>query len=979
MTSTKRALTALATGALALPFIYAPAAYAQTAAPTAQPIAPFCENVPEDFDPFTDDESLPPGFEDAINCIAFADVTTGVTETQYIPQRNVNRDAMASFIARLINRANELEAEGESLNDLPADDDVPQFTDTRGNFHEENIERLADASVVEGGPGNLPATMYAPGGNVTRAQMASFIIRSLEFLTDENFAVTTDYFPDDEGNVHEANINALAAIGVVQGSGGRYNTDLPIDRDNMALFLSRTLAYLAEEGFIDAAPDGEPEPEPDENEVFEVNSTPAGAQTIANVQANPDNTTADNRDFTVAGLDAGEEYRITLVTCDSVTREADGDVVFDDADNDNLADTGNPTADIISVNGAAPTNNTGEGTANTTPVTNSAVATVPANGTITFTIDGDTAECVVPVVYENGFAGNTGSEGGGTSPRLELEADNTPSEDFGLGAQTTFTAPAGPVAGQTVTARPELASATIFQTNASGPNAGTVIRYVFDETVTGRAPNATLFFAYAFDGTRFEGDFANIDPNDNRAVLVRFTDASLTSATGPAGTAQGANNLRVATVEFGAVADDTFQTRQNDALNPIGDAQLNPGTTTGGETRTFQAGRTEGPDLLAVDNFRPDPLNETQTLVDFTFDEAATVTNQGGFHLVLQNGTTDLTGAVQSGSGTTTITVVFQEGPAGNLSTANVARGYVDAGTVSDDVDDATIDNTAGGDGQPVDPAQGNLNPLQAADAGNGGNSDTPDLVSATFDETTATTDDVVIFTFDEAVTLPGGSTGALFGVYDADGNVQFGDAGSAQRSTANNTQVRVEFADLDTATAGGALFDAVGAFVEEGAVQEDTFVGARVNQEDEEGVANSNTDTGGTTSTERTSGPDLTGVAVNPVRDVFGTITSFTATYTFDERLASVSDQQGFHLVLGDGTRLTSSACTVGTVPAAGGGTQTSNTVTCTEFTGTTTQRNQAVLGTVEFNSVVAQDGAPTNPEGAEVVSGATSGQPQQ
>jgi len=113
----------------------------------------------------------------------------------------------------------------------------------------------------------------------------------------------------------------------------------------------------------------------------------------------------------------------------------------------NLTPTGAPTADITSVNGEAPQNNTGLGTAltATTPgMTPSAVAFPRADGTLTFTIDGDTApEDVRVVFYVNG--GPAGSDrpdsDGGQSPRLEIDAQGRPLQAFGLTGITSFRSP----------------------------------------------------------------------------------------------------------------------------------------------------------------------------------------------------------------------------------------------------------------------------------------------------------------------------------------------------------------------------------------------------------------------------------------------------------------------------------------------------------------------------------------------------------
>ena len=53
---------------------------------------------------------------------------------------------------------------------------------------------------------------YCASDSVTRAQMASFLVRALELAPD-----ATNYFTDDNGNIHEANINALRGAGVDAG------------------------------------------------------------------------------------------------------------------------------------------------------------------------------------------------------------------------------------------------------------------------------------------------------------------------------------------------------------------------------------------------------------------------------------------------------------------------------------------------------------------------------------------------------------------------------------------------------------------------------------------------------------------------------------------------------------------------------------------------------------------------------------------
>ena len=82
--------------------------------------------------------------------------------------------------------------------------------------------------------------MFCPSDTVTRAQMASFLVRALEELAaDDN-----DYFTDDNGNTHEANINALRGGGVTMGCNAEGTLFCPSDtvtRAQMAAFIHRAL------------------------------------------------------------------------------------------------------------------------------------------------------------------------------------------------------------------------------------------------------------------------------------------------------------------------------------------------------------------------------------------------------------------------------------------------------------------------------------------------------------------------------------------------------------------------------------------------------------------------------------------------------------------------------------------------------------------------------------------------------------------
>lgn len=163
------------------------------------------------------------GFE--IDCLVAYGFTRGTTPTRYEPARPVSRAQMAVFVARVAQRAG-VELDGSDAG----------FRDVAGARAEvrDAVNGLANAGVVNG----LRPGVYDPAGDVTRAQMASFLVR-LQDVVGVPFPTAPDAFDDDTG-VHEDNIDRLAAAGVVQGPTPRRYVPLQsVTREQMAAFLLR--------------------------------------------------------------------------------------------------------------------------------------------------------------------------------------------------------------------------------------------------------------------------------------------------------------------------------------------------------------------------------------------------------------------------------------------------------------------------------------------------------------------------------------------------------------------------------------------------------------------------------------------------------------------------------------------------------------------------------------------------------------------
>jgi hypothetical protein len=120
------------------------------------------------------------------------------------------------------------------------------FIDIDTSVHRNDINYIADLGVTRGcnPPDN---TLYCPVAPVTRQQMASFLVRALELPK-----ATADYFTDDDGSVHEADINALAEAGVTKGCNPPDNTrfcpERSVTRGEMAAFLVRAYGYQDDGG-----------------------------------------------------------------------------------------------------------------------------------------------------------------------------------------------------------------------------------------------------------------------------------------------------------------------------------------------------------------------------------------------------------------------------------------------------------------------------------------------------------------------------------------------------------------------------------------------------------------------------------------------------------------------------------------------------------------------------------------------------------
>ena len=203
-----------------------------TGTPTVLSPEQACPTGEVQSDAFVDDDGNL--HERAIDCVRWWGVASGGSDGTYRPLAGVTRAQMATFLA------NSVDISGGTLPEAQRD----YFADDDGSPHERSINRLAAVGVVSGKGGG-----YAPNELVTRAQMATFLVRAVKLRTGVALTSTVDWFPDDDASPHQPSINAAAGAGLASGAGsGGYAPEASVRRDQMASFLARVLELYVEKG-----------------------------------------------------------------------------------------------------------------------------------------------------------------------------------------------------------------------------------------------------------------------------------------------------------------------------------------------------------------------------------------------------------------------------------------------------------------------------------------------------------------------------------------------------------------------------------------------------------------------------------------------------------------------------------------------------------------------------------------------------------
>lgn len=115
-----------------------------------------------------------------------------------------------------------------------------RFTDV-GPTHRPGVDCTSWWKVAAG----TSVTTFAPGGTITRAQLATFVVNLATASGSPLPATGTDHFDDDEGSVHEANIDRVAAAGIMGSATRSFSPGLAVTRGSMATVVTKSYRISA--------------------------------------------------------------------------------------------------------------------------------------------------------------------------------------------------------------------------------------------------------------------------------------------------------------------------------------------------------------------------------------------------------------------------------------------------------------------------------------------------------------------------------------------------------------------------------------------------------------------------------------------------------------------------------------------------------------------------------------------------------------
>ena len=178
-------------------------------------------------------DPLPAAHQAAIDCAVYYRVVTGRADGTFEADAPLLRGQAASLLAR-----------AGTVVGLSNPAATNSFQDDNGSVHEPAIDDVSAYGVMRGVSGGR----FDPATPVSRAQAATVMVRVLMLTVGFQPGTVPDAFDDDDGSVHEANINQAAALGLITGDlNGNFNPDAMLTRGQAMSLLTRTMEHIFEE------------------------------------------------------------------------------------------------------------------------------------------------------------------------------------------------------------------------------------------------------------------------------------------------------------------------------------------------------------------------------------------------------------------------------------------------------------------------------------------------------------------------------------------------------------------------------------------------------------------------------------------------------------------------------------------------------------------------------------------------------------
>ena len=183
---------------------------------------------------FGDDDGIL--YEAAINCRHRHGLIRGYNTDEFRPNELLLRQHAATMLVNFVEQTRDA--------DLPVV--ASGFTDISGNVHATNIEKGFTADIING----FDDGTFRPAALVSREQFVTLLVQSTEGLLGRALAKDlTDQFPDDDGSVHESNIEKAHDAGILDGipisvEGGQFLTKANVTRGEAAHMIGNALTKV---------------------------------------------------------------------------------------------------------------------------------------------------------------------------------------------------------------------------------------------------------------------------------------------------------------------------------------------------------------------------------------------------------------------------------------------------------------------------------------------------------------------------------------------------------------------------------------------------------------------------------------------------------------------------------------------------------------------------------------------------------------